>query len=107
MMLIPYLLLCLALGSAASPLENDKRKTESAVLELSYGTFKSEYDEDTDMSVTSVPEIPASANRLVDMSSGTYPTRHPPLETCDGPNPLPPSRVRPRRTASPHARRPS
>lgn len=59
MLLIPFLLLCLPLG-LASPLWNpfdfltgkdDKGKKEPAVLELPYGSYKSEYDEDSEMSV--------------------------------------------------------
>lgn len=60
------LLLCLPLGSLAGPLDflfgnadqTGKRATEPAVLDLPYGSFKSEYNEGSDMLVAPsvVPE---------------------------------------------------
>ena len=60
MVVARLLLLCLPLASVASPLKNpfnflfgkdDKGPTQPAVLNLPYGSFTSEYNEDSDMSV--------------------------------------------------------
>ena len=69
MLVLCFLLFSLPLVSVASPLENpfgflsgkdEKGPTDPVSLELPYGIFKSEYDEDSDMSV---PHLKISAAR--------------------------------------------